>query len=826
MKISESVIQRKKTVIIIWVIAFLALTPLLLNYGQYVSYSVNTKSLSNTESARAQQALAVVSPLNSSLVVVLQPSKGETVGEIGSKTIAFQEALNSSGIPYYSGSISAFTSYEKFLGKVLTSGVVSGIHYTYSNFSALAVQVYSFPSAFLGNWTLSGYSQNSISQAATKASFDGSDYESLFLNDLNQTFSTVPSSNPIERVQNATRSAALADLFDANPFLIYPAVDSAGYNVTDYRTDMLAPVAAVLTGFSGIHISTQIVQSALLAGNNASKYYVSEYSLLGAPPFVTQNYVSPDNSTYLVTVNFNVTEDFRGPNDLYPAQSATAEVRNLSQQYFGTADVTGQGAIAADTAQVSASAGYVFGLIFVFLAIAVGLLFASVLPPVLVLIVVSLATALGYDSIALAGIVFGHVDYEVTYILTAVILGVSTDYFVFIVSRYREELRAGKPNFEAISVATRKAGFAVVVSGVIVAMSLGAIALVAGLGTWGPVLAISVLITVALETTLVPAMVNLVGPRVFTIGRIRIRGRKRTPTGPTETTRPTPSVEKSTFYRAVKFSERRKFVIVGVIVLLALPSAYLWFNLPTTYNFNEGLPQGATSVQALNTVAQKFGSNVIYPTFVVVNFTQNATTSSGRLTTNATAALETDAKVLLGTSGIKQVVGPTINDTKIEPSTTDTAFVFNHGLNAYFVVFTKDDPYSTGAISLVSQLRQDRQFLVGGLTSSIIDLQGYYGAAFSQLEVLILFVIAIVLGLSFKTAKYPFIALTGVFISITWTTAILYVITQYGLGEQLIFQIPIILYVILMSLGNDFAVFILSRVREEQSSFGYEEGLA
>ena len=103
-------IRRKKTVIIIWVIAFLALTPLLLNYGQYVSYSVNTKSLSNSESARAQQALATVSPLNSSLVVVVQPSKGETVGEIGSKTIAFQEALNSSGIPYYSGSDSAFTS--------------------------------------------------------------------------------------------------------------------------------------------------------------------------------------------------------------------------------------------------------------------------------------------------------------------------------------------------------------------------------------------------------------------------------------------------------------------------------------------------------------------------------------------------------------------------------------------------------------------------------------------------------------------------------------------------------------------------------------------
>ena len=53
--------------------------------------------------------------------------------------------------------------------------MVSGIRYTYSNFSAIAVQVYSFPGAFLGNWTESGYSQSSISQTATRASYDGSE---------------------------------------------------------------------------------------------------------------------------------------------------------------------------------------------------------------------------------------------------------------------------------------------------------------------------------------------------------------------------------------------------------------------------------------------------------------------------------------------------------------------------------------------------------------------------------------------------------------------------------------------------------------------------
>ena len=188
--------------------------------------------------------------------------------------------------------------------------------------------------------------------------------------------------------------------------------------------------------------------------------------------------------------------------------------------------------------------------------------------------------------------------------------------------------------------------------------------------------------------------------------------------------------------------------------------------------------------------------------------------------------MEADATLLLGTNGIKEVVGPTINGTRIEPSTLDGQFVFNHGFDAYFVVFTKYDPYSSNAIAVVNQLRQNDQFLVGGLTSSIIDLQAYYNGAFQQLEIVILVVIAIVLGLSFRSAKYPFISLTGVFISITWTTAILYLISTYLLGQELVFLIPIVVYVILMSLGNDFAVFILSRVREEQKSFGFEEGLA
>ena len=172
-------------------------------------------------------------------------------------------------------------------------------------------------------------------------------------------------------------------------------------------------------------------------------------------------------------------------------------------------------------------------------------------------------------------------------------------------------------------------------------------------------------------------------------------------------------------------------------------------------------------------------------------------------------------------SGVKQVVGPNLVVSSAGPD----PFIFNQGRNAYFLVFAGFDPYSQQALNMVGQLRQNPSFTVGGLTSSVIDLQASTNVAYARLEVLILVVIAVILAVSFRSLKYPLISLSGVFISITWTTGILYFISTYILGESLIFLIPLVLFVILMSLGNDFTVFIFTRVKEEQGKFGFDEGL-
>ena len=539
--------------------------------------------------------------------------------------------------------------------------------------------------------------------------------------------------------------------------------------------------------------------------------YVEANGLKGAPEFITKSYISQDNSTYLVNIDFNVTESYRTSANVYPAQQATPQVRSLAQAYFGSsAQVTGQGAVAYDTQSVTSGSGLVFALTFVFLAVAVAVTLASVLPPLFALLFVSLSTALGYVSIYVTGLFLGHVDFTVTYTLTAVLLGVSVDYLVFFLSRYREELRKGLGSEAALYEATSKAGFAILVSGVTVAGGLGALSLVSDLQTWGPVLLLSILMTVAMETTLLPALAAFVGPRMF-LRRAKKPIRDSEHYGP-----------KSRFYRAASFSSRRRYLVVGVIVLLAVPAIFLWFNLPTTYNFAEGLPKNLQSSQALATVNQKFGSELIYPNFVIVNFTQSVLLPNGSLTSSGASAIRQYSGLISAVPGVKQVVGPNLIDGS---TSAPDPFIFNQGRNAYFLVFTVFDPYSPQAITMVNQLRQNPSFTVGGLTSSVIDLQASTSVAYSRLEVLILVVIGAILAVSFRSLKYPLISLTGVFISITWTTGILYLVSTYVLGESLIFLIPLVLFVILMSLGNDFTVFIFTRVKEEQAKFGFDEGL-
>ena len=102
-------------------------------------------------------------------------------------------------------------------------------------------------------------------------------------------------------------------------------------------------------------------------------------------------------------------------------------------------------------------------------------------------------------------------------ILSVLVFGAGTDYALLLTARYREELRRHADRHEAMRVALRRAGPALIASAATVALALLAL-MVADLNStsgMGPVLAIGVAVALAAMLTLLPALLVVAGRWIF-----------------------------------------------------------------------------------------------------------------------------------------------------------------------------------------------------------------------------------------------------------------------------------------------------------------------
>jgi RND superfamily putative drug exporter len=135
--------------------------------------------------------------------------------------------------------------------------------------------------------------------------------------------------------------------------------------------------------------------------------------------------------------------------------------------------------------------------------------------PVVVVAAAYLVAAGATWALVAAGVT--TISGQTTAILIVLIFGAGTDYCLLIVARFRDELRGGAPPDEAMARAAERTGPAILSAGAIVAGMM----LVLGLADFnatremGPVLALGVALTVVAGLTLLPALLSVLGRRVF-----------------------------------------------------------------------------------------------------------------------------------------------------------------------------------------------------------------------------------------------------------------------------------------------------------------------
>ncbi len=405
-------------------------------------------------------------------------------------------------------------------------------------------------------------------------------------------------------------------------------------------------------------------------------------------------------------------------------------------------------------------------------------------------------------------------------IITLIGLGLSIDYALFIVSRFREELAAGHPPAEAVPRTMATAGRTVAVSGVTVTLALASLLLfpqgfLKSMG-YGGMAAVAVAMLASL--TALPAGLAVLGPRI-NAGRIRLP--RRRPPGASAEHGPGehglgehgpgehgPAEhgpgEHGAWARLARSVMRRpwRYLIAVLVILLVLAAPV------TRIRFGgvdvRVLPTSATSRIVDQRLRQEFPPTTGYPVQALV-----------------TGA---DAAALPGVVGALGAL----------PGVTGATVAAQHGDAALVDLAYPGDPTGDVARRVVRAARayQPPAGVRVGITGSTADLDDQLRSLGDRLPWMALFVVlvtVVLLFLAFGSVLLPVKAVLLNVVSLGAAFGVVVVVFQQGHGASWLAFTPtgtieptdpILMVAVLFGLATDYEVFLLSRVREEYDATG------
>jgi RND superfamily putative drug exporter len=151
----------------------------------------------------------------------------------------------------------------------------------------------------------------------------------------------------------------------------------------------------------------------------------------------------------------------------------------------------------------------------------------------------------------------------------------------------------------------------------------------------------------------------------------------------------------------------------------------------------------------------------------------------------------------------------------------------NQQASRIFIVLDSS-PQSNEALSTVSDIRatikstlgnpafNGYQVAVGGTTASLADMRSILDSDFTRVQIVVLCGIFIVFAVLLRSLVAPVYLLLTVLLSYATTLGLISWIFQGLMGQNGIsFIVPIVVFVLLVALGADYNIFLMSRVREE-----------
>jgi len=461
------------------------------------------------------------------------------------------------------------------------------------------------------------------------------------------------------------------------------------------------------------------------------------------------------------------------------------------------------------------------------LLVAFGSLVAAVIP----LAVGQLAIA---TTLAIAGFLAlrWHLSILVQNLATMLGLGLGIDYALLMVSRFREAISDGHNGLKASVIATRQASRTLLISASTVAIGFLAlltvpISEVRSIGVAGFLVAF---MSVLLATTLVPAVLAILGPRIDA-GRLPFAASLDAHR----------AARKGTRWRQwgkviVAHPWRAIFLAGAPLFLLASQAARLDTSVPR----GDWLPPAAESVHALHTLEQMDRAGVVQSLRVIVELptdsiaqTDSAWNTIDRLTQRLASDPRADRVISITT--IAESNRSFLNNLSRE---TRRTFLSGDGRAALLEVLPAASVSLSDQVNWVRELRNagagvltgipGATLRIGGIPALNADYQTIVRDRFASVMVLVVVgtLLALLGGFRSLFAAVKAIALN--LLSVAASFGALVLVFQDGHGSSLlgvrggtgsVFPIvPIVAFAIVFGLSMDYEVFLVARVLEARRS--------
>jgi RND superfamily putative drug exporter len=392
-------------------------------------------------------------------------------------------------------------------------------------------------------------------------------------------------------------------------------------------------------------------------------------------------------------------------------------------------------------------------------------------------------------------------------VVVALIFGTLTDYLVFFVSGFRQRLRQGLAPRDAATAVTGELLPVILTAAAIIACSTLTL-LISGvrfLSAFGPSMAVAVVVAAAVAVTLVPASLAIFGRAMFW-PRSRCERRRADEE---------PDTGLGTRRHAIGAAVRFPLAVAGLCLLLLAAAATGLRHLDLANPVIRGLPEATSARRGYDTAAAEIGPGVLGPTMVVLE--GNGIGARRRQLAELQSRLSAQA-------GVAGVLGPADQPLKEPPG----VFLSPSGDAARFAVVLDGDPDGAAASATLSGLEERLPALAAhsGLAGARIGVTGDTAIAseltedtWSALErvapaaLAVLLLLLWVLLRSWRAALYlTAVSVTVVAAALGLTAYVFQDLLGYG---ELAFFVPVASAILLLALGADYNVFLVSRIWSE-----------